>query len=172
MTKITQNKLKELLDYNPATGMFIWKITPNNRVIKGSVAGCICDSDRYLRIRVNHTLYSAARLAWLCVYGEWPKNQIDHINHIRRDNRIINLRVCSNIENQRNQRLPKNNASGYMGVSWDNSRAKWLSQIRVRGKTVHLGRFNNINDAITSRALANSKYGFHENHGKYLRPSG
>jgi len=97
--------------------------------------------------------------------GEWPENQVDHINHIRNDNRWINLREVTHQENNKNCSLRVTNTSGFMGICWDTSRGLWKSQIMVDGKTKYLGRFKDKKQAIKARQEANILYNFHENHG-------
>ncbi len=106
------------------------------------------------------------RLAWLYMYGEWPVGDIDHINGIRDDNRLINLRSVSRQENLRNRRTGRNNTSGVMGVNWDKSLGKWRSSIGIGGKTKHLGVSHYKWDVICLRKSAEMKYGFHLNHGR------
>lgn len=110
--------------------------------------------------------YSAHRVMWAMHHGEWPVDQIDHINGDPADNRIDNLRNVSNAENSRNQKLRSNNKSGVNGVSWFKRRGKWLAQIRVRGKILHIGCFDCIGAAAAARKLAEARYGYHENHGR------
>ena len=183
---ITQDYLKECLRYDPRTGDFTWLKRPArhfksvagqsraNGGNAGKSAGDIHKEDsgkEYRRIRISHKggssgLYRAHRLAWLYMFGCFPQNQIDHINGDSLDNRIENLRDVSNLENGRNQKKPKNNKSGVVGVSWDKKKLKWASKICVSGKGLFLGYFDEIGDAETARLSANKKYGFHENHGK------
>ncbi len=121
MSALTRERLKELLDYDPATGIFVWKVDRgNNRVKVGSAAGGGGDDGRgYNRIMIDGKSYRSHRLAWLDVYGSFPPDMIDHINGIRDDNRIENLRAVSNQENSRNVNKSTNNTSGYLGVCWD-----------------------------------------------------
>lgn len=83
---------------------------------------------------------------------------VDHINHNGLDNRKCNLRICNNSQNLCNCNLPKNNKSGHKGVYWESTRNKWNTQITLNGKCVHLGRFDNIEDAIKARNDAAKKY--------------
>ena len=83
---------------------------------------------------------------------------VDHINHNGLDNRRCNLRICTNSQNLCNCNLPKNNKSGHKGVYWDSTRSKWNTQITLNGKCVHLGRFDNIEDANKARNNAAKKY--------------
>jgi hypothetical protein len=161
---ITQKELKELLMYNPNTGIFTWKTITSNRVKAGEIAGTM-HRDGYSQIKINGKFYRAPRLAWLYVYGEWP-DKIDHINHIRNDNRINNLRSVSNLDNSRNQKMRKNNTSGITGVSRYKEKNKWEAYIWDSGKKIHLGHYTNKDEAIKIRKQAEILYGYHPNHGK------
>jgi hypothetical protein len=99
---ITQEKLKEILDYNPDTGIFSWKVSKAKRIKVGSVAGCK-NNLGYILIRIDGKIYLAHRLAWLYTHGDFPLNCIDHINQIKDDNRICNLRDVTVSENMQNQ---------------------------------------------------------------------
>jgi len=162
---ITQEQLKEILHYNPETGIFTWRTKAAVRIKIGDVAGFVCDT-RYIRIKIKGKPYVAHRLAWLYVYGVWPKEQIDHINHDRADNRIINLREVTHQENQKNQSMRKANTSGVCGVSWEKGVRKWRARITVKGIKISLGCFADKDAAIRARKSADAKYGFHENHGQ------
>ncbi|EEA6574722.1 HNH endonuclease [Salmonella enterica] len=156
------------LDYDPETGLFTWKVT-NRLGFVGKQAGCFCPRDGYIRIRINNKLELAHRLAWNMTYPEdpvGPDEQIDHINHVRTDNRIINLRKASNTENSRNSSIATNNTSGATGVWFEKRRKAWVAEIKVDRKKVHIGQFEKFADAVHARKAAEVKYGFHENHGK------
>lgn len=160
---LTQEELKELLHYDPDTGGFTRKVSESNRVKVGDVAGW--RSEGYIRMRVRGKFYFAHRLAFLYMTGEWPEDQIDHINHIRDDNRWCNLREVSNQENHKNKPKRKDNTSGVTGVCWDKTNKKWWAQIKAEGKVKNLGCFTSKEDAIKARKEAEIKYGFHDNHG-------
>lgn len=160
---ITQEQLKKALHYNPEIGLFT-RIKAAQRVRVGDVAGCKTGKG-YIKIMVYRKPYLAHRLAWLYVYGEWPE-QIDHINHITNDNRIINLRSVTNQENHKNRSMHKKNTSGITGVCRDKATEKWRAQICANGKVVYLGEFTNKSDAVKARKAAENKYGFHALHGK------
>jgi hypothetical protein len=165
--ELTQDRLKSLLNYNPATGEFTWAVDRGGRRI-GEVAGYIGrDKYRkaYRRTRVDGKEYLVHRLAWLYSYGEWPKNEIDHIDQNSLNNRLSNLRDVTTLENQKNQKTPKNNSSGTMGVYFDIAAQKWRAYINVESKRLHLGLFKSKEDAISARKKAEVKYGFHKNHG-------
>ena len=156
----------QMIHYSPATGVFTWLISPNRNIKAGTTAGCLDKPKGYLRIMVDGTLYQAHRLAFLAVTGKLPKDQLDHINHVRGDNRWDNLREATNQENSKNRALSKTNSSGVCGVCWNKNAKKWNAQIWVNYKKIHLGYFDDINDAIISREKANIKYSYHQNHGK------
>ena len=161
---LTQDRIKELLHYNPNAGDFTWLISTSNRVKVGDIAGCLM-ANGYLIVRVDGTLHLAHRLAWFYEYGVWPVDQIDHINHIRNDNRMINLCESTDKENRKNQSKSKLNTSGFSGVCWYRRYSKWKVQITVNYKEIHLGYFTTYLAACYARHAANLKYGFHENHG-------
>jgi hypothetical protein len=145
---LTQEILKELLHYDPDTGIFTWKITKSFRSQVGTIAGGH-DNYGYLQISINYKLYKAHRLAWLWAYGAWPKDQIDHINCIKNDNRIINLRESNNIENKQNLKKchKDNKSSGLLGVSFHKPMKKFESVIMVNGKKIRLGYFYDKHEA-------------------------
>ena len=161
---LTQERLKRLFHYCPSSGVFTRLVSTSNRVKVGSVSG-YKKMNGYSYIYVDRKEYSVHWLSWLYVYGEWPKNQIDHINHIKTDNRIENLRDVTCGENQKNAPLQKTNTSGITGVVMCNSYGAWKAQIKVNRKTIYLGRHLDKFEAICARKSAEHKYGFHENHG-------
>jgi hypothetical protein len=153
---ITQNQLKDILHYEPSTGEFTWLIScgPNKA---GSIAGAV-HHQGYIRIGVNKKYYQAHRLAWLYVHGVLPKDQIDHINGIRNDNRISNLRECNNLENQQNCGVYKNNKSGYTGVFYRKDIKKWLAKINFNSKQMYLGYYDTPEKAHDAYCDAKNKY--------------
>lgn len=161
--KITQKYLKEILHYNPDTGVFTWKVRKHRRR-KNGVVGHI-NPFGYLTIGIDGKCYQAHRLAWFYVYGEFPRKSIDHINHDKLDSKISNLRVITQTENSRNCSISKSNKSGITGVHWNKKVNKWCAQIMVNYKNKFLGHFENIEDARQSRKEAEIEYGFHKNHG-------
>jgi len=120
----------------------------------------------YREVSILGKSYRSHRLAWLLHYGEEPKNQIDHINGVRDDNRIENLRDTTQAENCKNVKKPKNNTSGCVGVYWKKRDSVWRAAISVNDIQVSLGAFKDKSDAIAARLKAEIKYGFHANHGR------
>jgi hypothetical protein len=118
----------------------------------------------FLRINGKPKGFTIHRLVAMTFFEEdITKKQIDHIDGDRKNNFFQNLRVCSNQQNNFNKGKNKNNQSGYKGVSWNNNRKKWCSQIKINGKTKHLGRFNDKNEAYEKYKEAAKYY-----HGDYL----
>lgn len=160
---LTQEKLKEKLKYSLTTGLFIW-INGNGKSVKaGNVAGCF-DQDGYIKIKINRTLYMAHRLAWLYVYGNFPSDQIDHINCFKSDNRISNLREATASQNHHNLYKNKNNTSGYKNVCFIKGRKKWRAGCYLKGKFNLIGYFS-------SPELAYEKYVefAKKHHGEFYR---
>lgn len=137
---LTADRLRELLSYDPATGQFTRLVTTSARSVKGTVAGGP-DSHGYWRISVDHRRYLAHRLAWFYAHGEWPE-EIDHINRVRTDNRLENLRPADTFTNKRNTPAYKSNRVGFKGVSWHVCSKKWRSRIRIDGREVNLGLYD------------------------------
>jgi hypothetical protein len=159
----TQERVKEILEYSPDTGAFIWKISNSNRVKVGAKAGTLMNTG-YISIGIDGPQYLAHRLAFLYVNGTLP-SEIDHIDHNPANNAISNLRAVSHTANGRNQKFRCTNTSGVIGVGWDKSRGAWQARIRHDNRIVHLGRFKNIEDAAKAREKAEQEYGYHPNHG-------
>jgi hypothetical protein len=161
---LTQKRLKEVLDYNKETGIFVAKIMRSNRPLGKEVG--YPNAHGYLRARIDKKAYYMHRLAWLYVYGKFPTKWIDHKNRNKKDNRIDNLRDISHSENHRNMPLQSNNTSGYAGINWNKKNKKWRARIKVNSREIHLGAFKNKEEAVNAKMHAEKLYGFHENHGR------
>jgi len=156
--KLTQERLKEVLDYNPETGIFTWKISKGRKGV-GHIAGNLKHTG-YMQIRINKIDYQAHRLAWLYMEGYWPENEVDHIDRNPSNNKWGNLRETSRACNSRNRSISKNNTSGINGVSWYANDKLWVSQIKINYKRIYLGSFKNKIDAAKARWEAEKKYDF------------
>ena len=154
---LNQARLKELLHYNPDTGIFNWLVRPTNSVKIGGIAGTL-NNQGYIRTRIKGRDYQAHRLAWLYMHKTLPINEIDHINGIRDDNRLINLREATKTQCLRNQKIRSDNTSGLKGVSWDKDKEKWVARIQVSGKPKYLGPFTDKHEAHAAYCKAADKY--------------
>ena len=137
---LTQERLKSLFDYNPETGVFTWKTKTSNRVRVGDVVGCD-DGAGYLQTTIAGIKYRLHRLAIFYMTGIWPPEYVDHINRIRHDNRISNLRPATRAENSHNKCKSSASSSGYIGVSWRPDLCKWEARIAFSGRQKVLGYF-------------------------------
>ena len=159
---ISAKYAREILDYDPETGIFRWKWREGvskriNARYAGKAAGCV-QRVGYVLIGINSRLYQAHRLAWLFVYGEWPPKDLDHRDGDKGNNRIANLRLATNQENQRNVGLQKNNSTGIKGVHWHKGTGKFRAEISVGDKRRHLGYHDTLAEAAAARAAAEIKY--------------
>jgi hypothetical protein len=162
---ITQNQLKEELDYNPETGLFIRRKSGTGKN-KGDIAGTK-DKDGYIIIRVYNKRYKAHRLAWLYMYGSFPSKEIDHINREKADNRINNLREVAQGDNRKNQDKTKRNCSGRKGVSYSMYHKKpYRVYCSINGVNTYLGMFETLEEAGNVYDEAAKKY-----HGEYYYKS-
>lgn len=160
--KLDYSALAEVLEYDPNTGIFRWKYRDRkhfqsnstylawNSLWPGKVAGSE-NGKGYVRIFVFGRRYLAHRLAWLWATGELPRKQIDHINRVRNDNRIENLRQVSVLQNAQNKSRSLANKSGATGVCWVRRKRRWLANITLNGKRYHLGYFRTKESAVKSR---------------------
>lgn len=167
--KVTAASLREMLNYDPATGQFFWRERSADRFesprrhnnwnarYAGKSAGGL-DKHGYLVIRIERRIYFAHRLAWLWVHGEWPERHIDHINRVRFDNRIRNLRVVTNAENNKNQSLRSSNRYGTPGIRKRGN--GFEARITSGGITTQLGTFESLASAISARRTAAASLGF------------
>ena len=152
--ELSQSRLRSLLHYDPSTGVFTRRVSTNNRVKPGDIAGSK-DMAGYSKIMVNNKLYKAHRLAWFYVHGAWPCRELDHINGDRSDNRLCNLREATSAENKQNIKARADNKVGYLGVS--PYRSKYQARIRVDGTQIYLGNFDTPEQAHQAYLAAKAK---------------
>lgn len=151
---VTADRVRQVLHYNPDTGVFTWKETLSRRAVKGKVAGVVANNG-YIHIGVDEGVYLAHRLAWLYVYGVWPTKEVDHINQRKTDNRISNLREVTRAENMQNRsKVRADNSTGATGVYWCKQRDRWLVKVSINGKTVQVGRYKDFDEAVSARKEA------------------
>jgi len=161
VTEEEETWVKDNLRYDPETGYLWWtKQNYGNRNLD-KPAGCLY-KDGYITITHRRSGvkkdYRAHRLAWFIYYGKWPKNQIDHINNIRDDNRIVNLREATCAENGSNKKIRIGGTSKYKGVSWHKVNVCWESRLTVNRKTIHLGNYDNEQQAALAYNKAALEY--------------
>lgn len=158
---MTQHELKLILDYNPDTGIFTWKLWRGGNAIAGSVAGHV-DTRGHVQICINGKMYAAHRLAFLYMTGKFPDQLTDHVNCKKTDNRWNNLRPATPSQNCHNARRYKNNTSGFKGVSFHHG--KWNGRVKKNGITHDCGHHQSpekANQAVISKR--------NELHGVYAR---
>ena len=147
--ELTPKRLKELLKYDTSTGRFE-SIDPKKKFTESY------NDQGYLTLKIDNKVYRSHRLAWLYVHEKYPLGMIDHINGIRDDNRLINLRDVTRSENLQNQKKSsKGSSSIYLGVSWCKAKNKWVSQIALNKKVKHLGYFDD--DKMAHEAYLTAK---------------
>lgn len=153
---ITQARIRELFDYDSNTGDLTRK-TSFNRWKAGDKVG-FKNTDGYIEAGVDGVYYGAHRIAWIYVHGDEFVEEVDHLNGIRDDNRIENLRKADKSINAQNKRVARSDSkSGLLGVCWHKATSKWIAQIQVSGKKTHIGVFETADSAheayITSKRL-------------------
>jgi hypothetical protein len=168
------SRLKERLDYNPNTGIVIWKMRDVsefktqhrcdiwNSKFANKEVGCLLLDCGYRTVGLDWTSYYVHRIIWKIVTENEPANEIDHINGIRDDNRFCNLREAIVLENNHNRGLQKNNTSGYKGVIWSKTLRKWIGKVRLNYTRYYTDKFDTAieaNDALcTLRASLHNKF--------------
>jgi hypothetical protein len=143
---LTQERLQEVLSYDPETGEFVWAKTVGPRAKAGRSAGYV-NSYGYRMIGFDGKYRYAHRLAWLYMTGRYPENEIDHRNKDKLDNRWVNLREATSRQNAMNRKMRKDNRTGLKGVGFDRRRGKYTASITHNGRVCFLGLFNNPEEA-------------------------
>lgn len=160
---ITQDKLKELVHYDPDTGLMTRLVQTGSRALTGSIV-CSLSKHGYRRLWYNGKHYFVHRLVWLYMYGSFPKCLIDHVNRDNSDNRLVNLRLADKTQNSYNRGRNNNNSTGYKGVTKHGE--KWVAQITVKGVHKYLGTFETPELAAEFYDLAAQM-----THGEYYSPT-
>ena len=164
---ITFEKAKELFVYDRETGIIKWRKRTCRGQRKNLVAGGTKSSDNgYAQIGINGKRYYAHRIAMLLSYGFYGDGlEVDHINHVREDNRLVNLRFVTKLDNGRNLTRSNNNTSGVTGVNYNKVRRKYVAYINVDGMNIYLGIFPTLEEAAEVRKAAEIEYKFNVGHG-------
>ena len=175
---ISIDLLRELVSYNPETGDLTWlprrpEFFKNprdcagwNTKYAGKRAFTTKNFTGYLCGHIFKKTYMSHRIAWALHHGSWPDKQIDHIDGVRANNKIENLRAVSAEDNQKNVKQRVDNTSGAKGVDFQKSYGLWRARIVHNKRRIDLGKFRNLDDAIAARKAAERQYGYHENHGR------
>lgn len=160
--EITLSRLRELVEYVPETGVFLWRAGRR----KGRTAGT-SRKNGYRLLQLDGVSYYQHRLAWFYVRGEWPINDVDHEDENKRNNAWNNLRLATKSQNQHNRSTPRNNTSGIKGVSWDAKAGKWCAQLSHNRVKHRLGVFTDKHEAaLDVQALRDKLHGAFSNHGQ------
>lgn len=160
-------------DYDQKLGLLLWKNRRHNQVTAGTPAGSINGAKRrinpYRLIWFNGEFYLASRLIWVFHNGPIkPNDEIDHINGCSTDDRIENLRIVNRTQNLQNRPLTARNKYGCPGIQKIPSRlSQWRSVIKVYKKSICLGHYKSLEEAIIARKMGEELYAFHKNHGQH-----
>lgn len=174
--------LRKLLAYDAETGLLLWlprHVSMFQDGKQSAIAQCNSWNGRnagrpaliersihgYLVGKIMGTSYKAHRIAWAIATGKEPRF-IDHVNGVRDDNRLVNLRETDKLGNARNQKRHHTNRSGVSGVCRCSRSSTWRAYIRNGKKNIHLGVFKEFEDAVAARKQAETKLGYHINHGR------
>lgn len=153
--------MKERTEYNPETGLFLWKINKGD-VLLYKEAGCLLNSG-YVQIMINGQRYMAHKLAFLYMTGMWPE-VVDHIDGWKRNNRWMNLRACTHQQNQLNRRVNSNSRTRVKNVEVDPRNGKFRVVVNVNGSRKFIGSYDSLEMAELVAIEARNKF-----HGEYAR---
>jgi hypothetical protein len=156
-TELTQERLKELLSYDPETGVFTRRIDHGKLFKAGDIAGGM-RGGKYGTIGIDYRRYQIHWVVWFYVYGDWPQEEIDHKNGNPFGNQLCNLREATRKQNGRNLKLPRHNTSGTKGVYWAKRAKKWVANIQTDGKCKYLGSFDAFESAKMAYETAAKKF--------------
>lgn len=159
-----QEYLLKLFRYDPENGNLYRRISVSDRTKVGDLVGSVSGTG-YWKTSIDGVMYLVHRIIYKIHRGSDPLH-IDHINGVRGNNRIENLRSVTRQENHRNTKIRIDNTSGTVGVHLNKSENKWKAQIKVNKKQIHLGTFVDLSSAVAARTAAEIKYKFHKNHGR------
>lgn len=155
--KLTQKRVKELLDYDPETGLLTWKVNRRGSAKAGDVIKTV-NGAGYIQLSVDSKRYLAHRVIWLWNYGYFPENQIDHISRVTADNRLCNLREIATSCNVQNSCVSTRNRTGVKGVSVNKHGCH--ASIMIGGKQIHIKTVHDFTEAVAHRLAAEQCLGY------------
>lgn len=179
--ELTFDDVAAQVQYDAVAGRFFWLPRPaamferhrDFKIWNTKFAGAETLKSRtmlgYCQGLISGKRVKAHRIAWLLHHGRWPEFGIDHINGVKSDNRIVNLRDVPQAENNKNSSLPRTSTTGVIGVAWHKNHQSWQAYITIGGQRKNLGRHADFNDAVSARREAERRFGFHRNHGRVLQ---
>lgn len=163
---LTQQLLKSVLSYDPVSGHLVWIGKFHNKgIVLGSRAGSLVPSTGYRSITVFGRSYPEHVLIWFIYHGKWPDGQIDHEDHVRDHNWILNLKDVTFLENMRNRKAMSDTVTGHQGVWFNKRRNRYVAEITMNGKKVYQKSFKSAGEAVAARRDKLIEFGFHANHG-------
>jgi hypothetical protein len=163
---LTADHLREIIHYDPETGVFTWRIRPSQRTFAGDVTGVAVRKDGYCSVKIGRQSYKAHRLAWLYMTGEWPEHEVDHRDRNRANNVWRNLRAATKKQNQENRTPRRDSSSGVTGVLWSNRDQAWRATIVIEGRKRHIGTRKVLSEAVALRAAASRQHHTHSEHNE------
>ena len=168
MLELRYEEVARLFTYDRETGVLYWRNKNRNSIRRNYVAGSSKGTrDGYRRVRVNGKICQEHRVIMMLCFGHIPENaEIDHINHVRDDNRLVNLRFVTRSENRKNQSVSSKSTTGVTGVYFSKAKKKYIAQIKVNREVIYLGIFETLEEAAEARRQADRKYKFNNNHGE------
>ena len=162
---LKRNTLNKMFNYDGDSGKLYHAYDKRGNALKGVEAGWLTNNG-YREVQIHLKTYKVHRVIYTMMLGEVKKQlHIDHINHIRDDNRLENLRLVLPNQNMKNKSEYKNNSSGVVGVHWNKKSKNWVARINIKGERKSLGSYLKFTDALDARKNAEVLYGYHKNHG-------
>lgn len=163
---LTLEMLEKVLKYDALTGHLTWiSKSCNKRIVIGSRAGSLHKASGYRHLTLFGTTYGEHIICFYMHNRRWPEGQVDHGNHIRDDNRGLNLEDVTFIQNMRNRKAMNNTITGHQGIWYCKRRDRYVAEITMNRKKVWQRTFHSATEAATARAEELLKLGFHDNHG-------
>lgn len=168
MLELRYEEVARLFTYDRETGVLYWRIRDRNTIRHKYVAGSSKGTrDGYSHVRFMGKIHPTHRIIMMLCFGHIPEDaEIDHINHVRDDNRLCNLRFVTRSENSKNQSVSSKSTTGVTGVYFSKARKKYIAQIKISQEVIYLGSYDTLEGAAEARRQADKEFNFNNNHGK------